>query len=163
MAKARGGPAKKAPGTAIKSTNGVRIILKEPGERTDPPAHITHQLALSAWEDFWQDPVSSLVKATDQPLLARWVDLTQRYWAIVDELEATSLTSCDDKFKLSAHPLLQAMNGIEQAIERLEAKFGMGPKNRAALGIAIVGLEKAERNLPAAAPQVPDEPDPRLS
>lgn len=162
MTKPRGGPSRKPPGVAVDQRNGQRIVLARPGTPHPLPSSITDSRAIQIWNTFWEDPVSSLIGKADRPTLDRWIDLVQSYWRLRDLVEHAEMVESAQGSPL-ANPLIGSMISVEQAIERLEAKFGMGPKNRAALGIAIVKLDQAnERPDPTPVPDPEDEPDPRM-
>lgn len=164
MGKPGGAAAKKSPGTAISPRNGVRAVLTEPGQRFDPPDHIERPEALSAWEAYWNDPVSSVVTEADHPLLVRWIDLQERYWNLMEaaDAEPTVITNANG---MLANPLYKIALGIGSQISKLEYALGIGPKNRLGLGIQIIQQEQGKRNLerggPRPIPAVVDE-DPRL-
>jgi P27 family predicted phage terminase small subunit len=164
MGKPGGAPPRKAPGTALSTRNGARAVLTAPGERIDPPEHITHDRALEAWENFWEDNVSSLITVGDHSLLFRWIDLVQRYWWLVEQAddEPTIHTLNNGQ---SANPLYKIALSVGNQIEHLEIKLGIGPKNRVSLGLQIVQGETAAHELETRQkrPQTPyTEEDPRV-
>ncbi len=165
--KGRGGGFGKAEaGSNVNVRTGKRIVLTQPGERFDPPAHIDHEMALSAWEDYWRDPVSSLVTDADRSLLFRWIDMVDRYWRHMDEadLEPTRTSNANG---LVSNPLYKTATALAGQIATMEMKLGIGPKNRVSLGLAIVNYQAAEgRNNQPAPPtisaSVEEDEDPRL-
>lgn len=168
MTKPRGGPSKKAPGTAVSARNGQRIMLTKPGVPHPIPEHIEHPKALEAWAKYWEDPISSLISKTDRPMLDRWIDLVQRYWRLSEEADANPTFTANTGYQVASN-LFPVIAAVEQAIERLETRLGIGPKARAALGIAIIKLDKEnDPNTGLPRPQQPEpeddeEIDPRLA
>lgn len=162
MTRAKGGPSPKAPGAAIDTRNGVRAILTTPGERFDPPASIEHPAALEAWEDYWRDPVSSLLTETDRPMLNRWVDSLQRYWVLMEKADAEPMLITAANGQV-ANGLYRVAAQMAMQAERMELRLGIGPKCRAALGIQIVEAGAAINKAKASnkKPPPPDV-DPRV-
>lgn len=162
-----GPPAKKPPGTAVNHRqNGQRAVLTELGEPFDLPEDVKHPKALEAWEQYWNDPVSSLLTKADRSVVVRWITLCNRYWTLLDEADAEP-TVASGANGLLAHPLYKVALAMENQIERLENKLGISPKARALLGIQILGFEKGKKEFergsgPSPEPIPDDEEDPRL-
>lgn len=141
-----------------------------PGERIDPPSHISRAEALDAWEEYWLDPVSSVVTQADHQMMFRWIDMVDRYYRLIHEADGEPIVITLNNGQ-TANPLYKVALTIQNQIERLEARLGIGPKNRAALGVQIFEAEKGKRSLNAmgntsgssavGATQL-DEEDPRL-
>lgn len=148
MGKPGGAPARNAPGTSIGLRNGQRVKLTQPGERIDPPAHISRPEALDAWEEYWLDPVSSVVTQADHQMMYRWIDMVERYFKLIQEADTEPIIVTLNNGQ-TANPLYKVALGIQNQIERLEARLGIGPKNRAALGVQIFEAEKGKRQLSA--------------
>ncbi len=155
-----GPPARKAPGTAVGVQNGQRAVLTQPGERFDPPEHIDQPEALQAWDDYWADPVSSVVTQTDHTLLIRWIDATNRYWTLIREADEQPIVYSGANGTL-AHPLYKVAVGLMNQINNMEAQLGVGPRSRNRLGIQIVGLETARQNLSRGKTKPPKPPKTR--
>lgn len=161
-----GPPARKAPGTAVSLQNGQRAVLTEPGERMRRPRGIDHPRAIEAWDCYWNDPVSSLVTDADKSVVVRWISMVNRYWKLMDEADAEPVIPTKNNGD-AAHPLYKVAVALENQIERLETKLGIGPKSRALLGIQIINQERGKRELaqsplPAAIPADFEDDDPRL-
>ena len=170
MAKPKGQVSTKPPGTAISARNGQRAILTEPGERFDPPAHIERPEALEAWEQYWEDPISSVVTVADHSLLNRWIDMVDRYYRMVEIIDEEPVIESKNN-GMTLHPLYKAVLSLGNQIEHLEIKLGIGPKSRHSLGIQIVGAAEAAgragvhigRLQPAQNGALDDEDDPRTA
>lgn len=146
-----GPPARKAPGTAVGVQNGQRAVLTTPGERFDAPDHIDQPEALQAWDDYWNDPVSSVVTQTDHTVLVRWIDAVNRYWTLIRKADESPVVYSGANGQL-AHPLYKVAVGLMNQISNMEGQLGIGPRSRNRLGIQIVGLETARQNLQRGTP-----------
>lgn len=164
MAKAKNTGSKKPPGTAINTRHGQRAQLTGAGRAFPIPSQISEPEAITAWEQYWEDPVSSIVTEADKQLLVRWVDMVDRYWKLIRKAdrEPTYMSSANG---ILPHPLYKVCFTLANQIERLETKLGIGPKARITLGIQIVAAEGAFRR--QGEQQVPlvdeDDDDPRLA
>lgn len=169
MAKGNHGQASKQKdaGTALDLRRGARAVLTQPGERIELPDNIQHPEAINAWEEYWSDPVSSVITVTDHAMLRRWVDAVQRYYELLEMADATPEVVAGGGF--AANPLYKVALAIGNQIERMEIKLGIGPKNRASLGIQIVQAESASKEYnnnwggDRTQPKKEPEPDPRFT
>lgn len=169
MAKPKGQVSTKSPGTAVSARNGQRAVLTEPGERFDPPSHISRPEAIEAWEQYWEDPISSVVTVADHSLLKRWIDMVDRYYRMVEIIDDEPTVETRNN-GITLHPLYKAVLALGNQIEHLEIKLGIGPKSRHSLGIQVVGAHEASGRAgvtigrPQLAQQAPedDEEDPRV-
>lgn len=163
------GPAKKPPATAIGVQNGQRVVLTgEGGEPFELPEEIKNERALEAWDGYWADPVSKMLTAADKSVVIRWISMVDRYWRLMEQADENPTMETKNNGE-AAHPLYKVALAMENQIERLETKLGIGPKSRALLGIQILGFEQGKREYernnaptPPSAPVEDDEEDPRL-
>ena len=158
-------PVKKAPGTAINKRNGTKAqLVATPGMRFDPPADLC-ELALKQWDAYWDDSVSTVHTITDRGLLLRWITNVDRYLRISAEADREPVTQ--NSQGRVANPLYAIAFKIEASVKADEAQIGIGPKNRTALGIAVISQQKslAEMNAQyrAEGNPVDDGDDPRLT
>lgn len=137
---------KKPPGTAVDKRNGQKVELR-PGKLTrfDPPAGLS-ELARTTWDAYWDDPVSELATPADRSLLLRWIGLVDRYHFLIGKAMAEPEVLGSTKQK-QASPFFTLAMGHENAISKIEAQLGIGPKNRAALGIAVLSERKTLADL----------------
>lgn len=158
-------PPKKRPGTAANVQNGQRAVLTEPGEKFPIPDECDQPEAVEAWDNYWNDPVSSVVTEVDHSVLIRWITMVNRYFKLMKEADESPVISTTSNGNL-AHPLYKVALAMENQIERLESKLGISPSARARLGIQILGQEQAKQNLQrgqSEAPKAPaEEEDPRF-
>lgn len=145
----KGGHApKKAPGTAVDKRNGRKLELKTDRlERFDPPPSAGPE-ARTAWEAYWDDPVSTLATPADRSLLLRWLELIDRYaYFMRKAMEKPVIAGSTGQER--ANPFFTLATQTETAISRIEAQLGIGPRNRAALGIAVLSERKTLADLNA--------------
>lgn len=131
---------RKAPGDAVDPRNGQRAALSliEGGNplRFDPPKGLG-EIAGTQWEEYWTDPVSTLITPADRTLLIRWITTVDRYFTIMKVADAKPVT-LGSKMQEIANPLYSLGLKLMDEIFKYEQQLGIGPKNRAALGIAVL-------------------------
>jgi P27 family predicted phage terminase small subunit len=159
---------KKPAGAAVDKRNGRQVELQRvAGERFDPPDGLCGQ-ALEQWERYWDDPVSQVHTKADQDLLRRWIANVDRYWRLIREADEQPLTR--NSQGQVANPLYAVALKVEASVKADEAQLGIGPKNRAALGIAVVAEQRSLADMNArysggangGTDRAEDEEDPRL-
>lgn len=127
---------KKPAGTTVDKRNGRNVQLQQiGGERFDPPADLCEQ-ARQQWDAYWSDPVSQVQTTADRNLLERWVVNVDRYWRLIGEADKQPMT--ENSQGRVANPLYAIALKVESSVKADEAQLGIGPKNRAALGIAVI-------------------------
>lgn len=137
---------RKPPGTAVDPRNGQRAqVVRVKLERFDPPKHISPE-SVSIWDDYWEDNVSSVLTIADRGMLTRWIELVDDRSKLLREAMKEPVTLGSTRQK-QAHPLFSVAMTMEKAIQALEAQLGIGPKNRAALGIAVIAEQKGLNEL----------------
>lgn len=160
---------KKPPGTAVDARNGQKAALSViPGERSpmyfEPPSAINTE-AMRQWNDFWDDPVSWLVTPADKMMLIKWIELVSRYFSLMRLADKEPITRGSTHNDV-VNPLYGMALKMQAEIKAIEAQLGIGPKNRAALGIAVLSEKRSLQDLNAAydseGEDVDDE-DPRTS
>lgn len=162
MPRKGGSNLKKAPGTAVDSRNGQKAtITRKTVEKFDPPAGLTPR-SVAAWEAYWDDPVSALLTPSDKIVLVRWIELIDHRERLLKEADQQPIVLGSTR-QQQAHPFFALSMTFEKAVQALEAQLGIGPKNRAALGIAVIaeqrGLDDLNRDFDDE--DEDDEDDPR--
>lgn len=141
---------KKAPGTAADPRNGGKAVLSlVEGERSPyyfEPPHPIGEMALRQWNDYWSDPVSHLTTPADRTLLIRWIETVDRYFTIMRTADQNPITRGSTHNDI-ANPLYKLGLSMVAEIEKAEAQLGIGPKNRAALGIAVLSERRSLADL----------------
>ena len=158
---------KKPAGTSVDKRNGRWAELaRVSGERFDPPKGLCDQ-ALTQWGRYWDDAVSQVQTAADRDLLCRWISNVNRYWRLIGAADEEPMTR--NSQGQVANPLYAVALKVEASVKANEAQLGIGPKNRAALGIAVISERKSLAEMNAAYSGGADvgtdqgEEDPRLT
>lgn len=156
---------KKPAGTAANPRNGSRLELVATDQKVIPPAPrgLRRKIAKDTWESYWQDALSGLVQESERMIVERWVRNIDRYEVLMSICAATpfELGSTGQTVK---HPAWSIAAELERSIRADEAQIGYGPKNRAALGIAVVQQQAslAELNQRYGPQEAEAVQDPRL-
>lgn len=160
---------RKPPGTAVDARNGQKAPLSVIEGSVNPmrfePPKAIGQLALRQWNDYWDDQVSYLVTPADKMTLVRWIETVDRYFTVMGIADKNPMTRGSTHNDV-VNPLYNLGLKMMAEISKLEAQLGIGPKNRAALGIAVLSERRSLQDLNAAFE--PDEganddgDDPRL-
>lgn len=141
---------KKAPGTAADPRNGQRAALSvvqgEPNPMKFEPPRVVGTEALRQWNDYWDDPVSWLLTPADRMLLVKWVELVDRYFTLMRAADKEPMTRGSTHNDV-VNPLYSMALKMQVEIKSIEAQLGIGPKNRAALGIAVLSERKSLQDL----------------
>lgn len=155
---------RKTPGTAIDPRNGAKVALRPKRlARFDPPAGLS-ELSRQTWADYWNDPISDLATPADRSLLIRWIELIERYSFFIGRamIEPEVRGSTGQK---QVNGFFNAANQIEGRIAAIEQQLGIGPKNRAALGIAVLSEQRSLSDMNAEfedGGEDDDDEDPRI-
>jgi P27 family predicted phage terminase small subunit len=165
--------AKKPPGSAADRRNGQKIGLGVVrGERFDLPEDVASGLlpqTRDAWESYWSDPVAGVHTPADRAALLTWIEALDRHTRLLRAADKNPLVETSQG--TNRNPLYAVAEGVWKTISELQAQLGIGPKNRVALGIAVIAEQKslaginaqygggdADGNRPAQAAR----PDPRV-
>lgn len=159
---------RKPAGSTVDTRNGARAALSAVvGQRFDLPPDLAAGLlpqTLAAWEAYWDDPVSQVRTAADRPVLLAWVEALDRWTRLSRAADDQPLVETSQG--VTRNPLYAVAEGVWKVVESLQAQLGLGPKNRVALGIAVLAESRSLHDLnvryetPASTQQAVD---PRLS
>lgn len=129
---------KKPAGQTVDSRNGRRTELTAAPSlsRFDPPTDLCSE-ARAQWDAFWSDPVSQAPTEADRGVILRWIQCVNRYVLAVETADADPV-SVGSMGQTIVSPFYKIAEQALAAIERCEAQMGIGAKNRAALGLAII-------------------------
>lgn len=145
--KGSAGP-RKSPGQAVDKRNGQKITLRPRQlKRFDPPG-VLGERAREAWDGYWDDPVSELATPADKTLLIRWIGMVERYEMFLRMAMAEPQVRGSTGQPM-VNGFFNAAKEIEIRIALIEAQLGIGPKNRAALGIAVLSEQRSLADLNA--------------
>jgi P27 family predicted phage terminase small subunit len=109
-----------------------------------PPARLSKG-SRELWDAFWKSDVAGAATATDHFALKRWIQsVDERNRLLVVVQKATTVRGSTGQPVLN--PLAKRLDQLEGQIERFERQFGMTPKARADLGIAIAAMTAEQLN-----------------
>ena len=134
--------AKKPRSQAADRRNGRLVPLAS--ERVEPPelpAGLCSE-AVAEWESYWSDGVSRAPTAADRDLLVRWITSVSRYWVTTRSADERPLLEGSQGQQVP-NPLYKIAERALGAAERCERQLGIGAKNRADLGLAIVSEQRS--------------------
>jgi P27 family predicted phage terminase small subunit len=161
---------KKPAGTAVDPRNGRRAELAGvAGGRFDPPEGVSEQ-ALTYWDAYWSDAVTSVQTPADRVILVRWVTELDRYLKLLAIADAEPIVS-GSMGQPVENPAYATAHRSLAAVQYCEKQLGIGPLHRSALGIAVIAekrsldeLNQAYGGGPRAGgqPAAVEQPDPRV-
>lgn len=97
---------------------------------------------VEAWEAFWTDEVAGLVKPADRPALARLFGMYDERERMARAFRKQRMTT-GSTGQLVVNPAAREMAALDARIEKLEARFGITPKARLDLGMALGAAAKS--------------------
>jgi len=168
---------KKPAGTTVNPRNGrkVELVPKERDKIPTLPLGWANTRKAKWWVSYWSDVVSGLVYPSEEYLVVRWLSNVERYEKLLqsyDEMPEIIERDEDGNIeKITPNPALHQAMKLEVSIRADEAQLGVGPRNRAALGIALVRQEadhtklrneQAKQSAPATKKISSEIVDPRL-
>lgn len=117
------------------------------------------------WDAYWGDEQSParILTPADMGPASRWIDAVDRYLRALAEADERPLVKGSTGQSVR-NPLYDVAEKALATAERCEHQLGIGPSNRAALGIAVISEQRslAEMNARYAQEADDDGPDPRL-
>lgn len=161
---------KKPAGTTADRRNGRRAeLVAVAGARLDlpepPPGVEWSDDTIQAWDRYWNDAVSQALTPADGVLVLRWLEALNRY-LLMSRTADRSPMSIGSQGQDVLNPMYKAAEIALRTVEACEKQIGIGPANRASLGIAMLTEQKSLADLNSAFREVTsgsdqDEPDPR--
>lgn len=124
----------------------VLSIVAAVAESDEPPRpRGLLKVSRTWWSMFWASPLSKAVEPTDVPALERLVtlrDQRERALRVVRRVPFVKGSTGQDRL----NPLYDVIKSADAEIRQLEDRFGMSPKSRMALGLAVgqAGRQLAE-------------------
>lgn len=159
---------KKVAGTAVDRRNGRQIELAAARSVAVPAIDRAAFLpaSLEQWDAYWSDPVAASQTPADLMMVRTWIEAYDDYRrkrAIAD-LEPLVRGSQGQQV---ANPMYQVANQALHAALQCARQLGIGARNRADLGMAIVAEAHSlatvnERYRSTSARRDDDDDDPRL-
>lgn len=157
-------PVKKPAGTAVDPRNGDRYQLQAvTGERPELSATDRESLtvaAVDAFEAVIASPIANALTRADHVILLRWVKALSNYEEAMDFANADPM-STGSMGQLIISPWFKVADSALATIKDCERQLGIGPKNRADLGITLLAAGRVPNTPTRQSSPVPDEPDPR--
>jgi P27 family predicted phage terminase small subunit len=142
-------PRRKPAGTAADPRNGEKfaLVIADGVPKCDLPAPIAdsaHPIVKEAFERYWFDPISAILQESDYVLVQRYFSLLNRYFTVSEEADSKPVIygvqggeSVNPKYVIAS----QALTGLD----RIERQLGIGPANRARLGLELVAADEATK------------------
>ncbi len=140
---------------------GARLELPAP-----PPGASWHEDTVQAWNRFWDDSVAMALTPADEVLVLRWVEALNRY-LILSRAADRSPTITGSQGQQVLNALYRAADSALKTVQACEKQIGIGPANRASLGIAMITEKRTLADLNSQFREVShadsdEEQDPRL-
>ena len=123
------------------------------------PAKLCLQ-AVDAWNSYWGDVLSGVMRQSDATLVLRWVQNLDRYHRLLAEADRSPMVK-GSTGQPRSNPVYDLVFKIEASIKDDEKQLGIGPLNRLRLGVALSEGAKSLADLNAEADDDEDNDDPR--
>lgn len=161
---------KKPAGQAIDSRNGRQVEMPTQIRPSIPemPRGLKRKGSKDLWVAYWSDVVSGLVHESETMIVERWIRNVDRYGGLMDRNDRSPIielkNSMGEVKDYMKNPAFDMALKLEQSIRADEAQIGYGPKNRAALGLAVVQAKASLAEMNQRYGPIKDEEmvDPRL-
>lgn len=142
-------PRKKAPGTTADPRNGERfaLVMANGEPKCALPETIRdnpHPLVQDAYDRYWTDPVSAILQESDLVLVQSYFALLNRYFVMSEAADEEPMV-LNSSGTVSANPKYTIANHALVAADRMMRQLGIGPANRAKLGIDLVAADEATK------------------
>lgn len=162
----------KPPGTAVDKRNGRRLELAAAGGALAAPdidrdAFLPE--TLEHWDAYWTDPVSASQTPADRMMVLTWLESYDDYRRKKAQADKRPLVK-GSMGQQVANPLYAVADRSLAVALACARQLGIGAKNRADLGLAIVAEaqtlatvnERYRDRARPASPQGGDDDDPRI-
>lgn len=126
-----------------------------------PPPKLCAQ-ARDAWNGYWDDVVSGVMRPSDDTLVGRWAKNLDRYYRLLVEADNEPVVA-GSTGQTRPNPIYDLAYKIEASIKDDEKQLGIGPLNRLRLGVALTEGAKSLTELNAEADDHAEDDDPRLA
>lgn len=156
---------KKAPGTAVDPRNGGKYELDSPSHKKalELPESVKKKLtseAIMRWNEFRSSPVAMTLDEADYLIAVRWIEAVNRSIVSAREADEEPATT-GSAGQMIMNPLYKLSESQTKIAQDCERQLGIGPKNRADLGVQLVAskpsLEQMNKDF-----NVSEEVDPRI-
>lgn len=155
---------KKLPGTAVDPRNGGKYELQSVNSKPLLiPDDVKKKLsaeALIRWEEFRSSPVAKTLDPTDYLIAIRWIEAVNRSIILIREADEEPIVTGSTGNSI-ANPLYKIADSQTVIAEKCERQLGIGPKNRADLGVQLVAGKPSLQQMNKDFGLVASEEDPR--
>ena len=145
---------RKPPGKALGHRRHDFIVL-EGGNETPVPKPPTGLLVSSErrWAAFWRSGVAEVIDpAADLPRLERWIKDSDEFTRVSRDVDRIGRMVLGSMGQPVLNPLYVLLRDLDERLRRAETEFGMTPKARLALGLALsevtLNRQRIERHTP---------------
>lgn len=164
---------KKPAGAAVDKRNGRRLELATSGGELVAPAIDRGAFlpeTLAQWDAYWTDPVAASQTPADRMMVLTWLESYDDYRRKKADADKRPLVK-GSMGQMVANPMYAVADRSLAVALACARQLGIGAKNRADLGLAIVAEAQTlasvneryrDRARPAATPQGGDDDDPRI-
>jgi P27 family predicted phage terminase small subunit len=101
---------------------------------------------LELWESYWASDVSRAAQSSDHYALRRWIQAVDERDRLIGPVRDNPTVE-GSQGQPVINPLAKRLGEVEKRISDFESEFGMTPKARAQLGIAIGGAAMTANEL----------------
>ena len=92
---------------------------------------------LEQWVAFWSSPLAAQVEPSDVPALRRLFWITDELGRMREALEVTGRVVEGSQGQPRPNPLYKQISELQSEARQLEDRFGLSPRSRLQLGIAL--------------------------
>lgn len=158
-------PPKKHAGRTVDKRNGHKgMELVAPDEAPKPPDGIL-PVTQDWWYAYWSDRAAGILTPADRPVVERWITNLDRMARLMGEADREPVVH-GSQGQPRPNPLYDVALRFETSVRNDEAQLGIGPKNRAALGILALqekrSLDKLNASYGGGHASSDEDEDPRL-
>lgn len=156
---------KKPPGTAVDPRNGGKYelpaVTRKPLELPDDVRKSLRSEAIIRWQEFTSSPVAQVLDPTDYLIAVRWIEAVNRSIILTREADEEPITTGS-----AGQPIMNPKYRIAETqtviAEKCERQLGIGPKNRADLGVQLIAGKPSLDAMNEQFKAESEEVDPRL-
>jgi hypothetical protein len=156
---------KKPPGTAVDPRNGgkyeLQSVTKKPLELPDDVRKSLRHEAIIRWQEFTSSPVARVLDPTDYLIAIRWIEAVNRSIKLTREADEEPVTT-GSAGQLIMNPKYRIAEAATVIAEKCERQLGIGPKNRADLGVQLIDAKPSLDAMNEQFKAEDEEVDPRL-
>jgi len=127
-------PASKRQGRGTADAGLVPVVSSAPAPAADQS---WREATVEQWVAFWRSGLASQVEPSDVPALRRLFWLTDEIARCRDAIEETGRVVAGSQGQPRPNPLYKQVQEFQAEARQLEDRFGLSPRARLQLGIAL--------------------------